>query len=96
MHLDQTETTLEMGNYGTHDRREGESLGGDSWRNQSHNLGQKERTAGSPVGTPESQDTKHAPAGSPGQKALTNGLTQDRTALVLTCEETLELVQPHR
>lgn len=96
MYLDQTEIILEMGNYGTYDRREGEFFGGDSWRNQSYNLGQKERTVGFLVGIFELQDIKYVLVGFLGQKVLINGFIQDRIVLVFTCEEILELVQSYR
>lgn len=67
----------------------GESLGGDSWRNQSQSSGQKERRAGSPGGEPESQETKHSPAGFPGQKAPAGGPTKNGIALVPRCQEPL-------
>lgn len=76
---------LEMGNHCTHHRREGQSLRGDSWKNQSQNPGQKERRAGSPGGASESPEISHTPAGSLGQKVLAEGLTQNGTALILTC-----------
>lgn len=71
------ETMLEMGSHCTRHRREGKSLRGDSWGNRSQNPEQKEGRAGSPGGASESPEISHTPA---------EGLAQNGTALILTCE----------